>query len=230
MTEVDWLDCHDPDHMLNYLSGTANDRKLRLSAVAACRRVWHLLPDERIRRAVEVTEQFIDGTANEQELRAAVWEARLAVGRRSMEDWQSFATESASRVVSTAKLAASVMMVSEALRLARTARAVAAQAAGAEAPAAEENERGLQCNLLRDVFGNPFHAATIDRSWLRWREGVVPNLAQVIYNEHRFRDLPILADALEEAGCDDEHLLGHCRDPGEHARGCWAVDLVLGKN
>jgi hypothetical protein len=91
--------------------------------------------------------------------------------------------------------------------------------------------------LLLDLFGNPFHPVTIAPSILVWNDGVVVRLAQTIYED---RSLPagtldnirlaILADALEEAGCTDAGILNHCRQPGEHVRGCWVVDLLLGKS
>jgi hypothetical protein len=83
--------------------------------------------------------------------------------------------------------------------------------------------------LLRDVFGNPFHPASIDPAILTWNHGTVPGIARHIYDERAFGDLPILADALEDAGCTDADILGHCRAGGEHVRGCWVVELILGK-
>jgi hypothetical protein len=62
-----------------------------------------------------------------------------------------------------------------------------------------------------------------------WNDGTIAKLAEAIYEEWAFDRLPILADALEEAGCTSEELLTHCRAGGEHVRGCWAVDLLLGK-
>jgi hypothetical protein len=70
----------------------------------------------------------------------------------------------------------------------------------------------------------------INPIWLRWNDGTVVKLAQSIYDERRFTDLPILADALEDAGCADADILAHCRGPGPHVRGCWVVDLLLGKS
>ena len=69
-----------------------------------------------------------------------------------------------------------------------------------------------------------------DPSWLAWNGGTVFNLAQGIYDQRAFDSLPILADALEEAGCQDADILGHCRQPGPHVLGCWAVNLLLGKS
>jgi hypothetical protein len=93
----------------------------------------------------------------------------------------------------------------------------------------EANENGAQSSLLRDVVGNPFRLIAFDPTWLAWNGGTVPKLAQAIYDERRFADLPILADALEEAGCSEPAILSHCRSDGQHVRGCWVVDLLLGK-
>jgi hypothetical protein len=84
--------------------------------------------------------------------------------------------------------------------------------------------------LVREVFGNPFQSHVIDPTWLRGNGGAVEKLAAAIYGERRFKDLPILADALEEAGCTDEAIISHLRGPGPHVRGCWVVDLVLGRS
>jgi hypothetical protein len=84
-------------------------------------------------------------------------------------------------------------------------------------------------DLLSDVAGNLDQKMTLRPSWLRRNGGIVARIAQTIYAEQSFADLPILADALEEAGCDNADILTHCRQPGEHARGCWVLDLLLGK-
>jgi hypothetical protein len=95
--------------------------------------------------------------------------------------------------------------------------------AGARASAGKRQEQ-----LLRDVFGNPFRPLLIHPDWLRWNGACVPRMAAVIYRERRFGDLGIVADALEDAGCDDADVLDHCRAPGPHVRGCWVVDALLG--
>jgi hypothetical protein len=87
-------------------------------------------------------------------------------------------------------------------------------------------ENARQAALLQDIAGQPFRPVTPPRAWLT---GNVTALAQTIYDERAFDRLPILADALEDAGCDNADMLNHCRRPGEHVRGCWVVDLVLGK-
>jgi hypothetical protein len=83
--------------------------------------------------------------------------------------------------------------------------------------------------LFRCIAGNPFRPVTGNPAWLAWSGGTTPRLAQAIYDERAFGRLPVLADALEDAGCADAEILGHCRGPGPHARGCWVVDLLLGK-
>jgi hypothetical protein len=87
-------------------------------------------------------------------------------------------------------------------------------------------ERRYQAELLREIVGNPFRPIAVDRSCLTWQSGTVPNLAQALYEEHRFADLPILADALEEAGCSATEILSHLRGQGPHVQGCWALDLL----
>jgi hypothetical protein len=82
------------------------------------------------------------------------------------------------------------------------------------------------CDLLREVLGNPFRPVTVDPAWLT---PTVVALAAGIYADRAFDRLPILADALQDAGCDLADIHAHCRGPGPHVRGCWVVDLVLGK-
>src|SRR5262249_29535391 len=86
----------------------------------------------------------------------------------------------------------------------------------------------FQTDLLRDLF-NPFRPVAPAPGWLTANDGAARNLPAAIYDERAFDRLPILADALEDAGCADRALLGHLRGPGTHVRGCWALDLILGK-
>ncbi|MBA4190361.1 MAG: hypothetical protein C0467_20430 [Planctomycetaceae bacterium] len=82
--------------------------------------------------------------------------------------------------------------------------------------------------LLRDIIGNPFRPTTLSSAW--WSDTAV-SLAKHIYESRDFSAMPILADALQDADCDNDDVLNHCRDPQQvHVRGCWVVDLVLGKN
>jgi hypothetical protein len=84
--------------------------------------------------------------------------------------------------------------------------------------------------VLHELFGNPFRPVVLDPRCLAWNDRCVERVAHRIYDERRFTDLPILADALEDAGCDIADILAHCRGPGPHLRGCWVVDLLLGKS
>jgi hypothetical protein len=97
--------------------------------------------------------------------------------------------------------------------------------------------RPILCALVRCVFGNPFRRVAVNPAWLSWNDSTVRRLAQAIYDDRQLpyglfdrSRLAILTDALEEAGCDNADILNHCRQPGDHARGCWAVDLLLGKS
>jgi hypothetical protein len=84
----------------------------------------------------------------------------------------------------------------------------------------------MMCTPIRDIFGNPFRPAAFSPSW---RTSTAVTLAQQMYESRDFGAMPILADALQDAGCDSDDVLNHCRGPGPHVRGCWVVDLVLGK-
>jgi hypothetical protein len=92
--------------------------------------------------------------------------------------------------------------------------------------ASKHYQSRLQSDLLRCMFGNPFHSVTFHPTWLT---PTAKALAEQIYSERAFDRMPILGDALEEAGCTLPDVLEHCRNGGEHVRGCWVVDLVLGK-
>jgi hypothetical protein len=83
--------------------------------------------------------------------------------------------------------------------------------------------------LLRELFGNPFRPVTADPAWLAWNGSTVLRIAKMIDEQGDFAALPVLADALEEAGCSSAPLLEHCRVPAGHAPGCWALDLILAR-
>src|SRR5262249_59117558 len=106
---------------------------------------------------------------------------------------------------------------------------------GAKAPGGVRVGAGAEkgagkTTLRRAVSATPSPRRPRLDAWvLAWNDAAVPRIAAAIYEDRRFDDLPILADALEEAGCTDAELQAHCRGGGEHARGCWAVDLVLAK-
>jgi hypothetical protein len=240
VTETDWLAAADPERMLDYLRGRAPARKQRLFAVACCRRVWHLLTDERSRRAVEIAERYADGLADEEDLRLAaagaetVAEALAAyAGPTDVNDESSaaFAALNATRtdgnVASYVAANAASAAYHEGAFDAQGEDHSATLHSRRGAAACRARERAEQAVILRELFGNPFKPVTVDRAWLRWNGGTVSALAAEMYAEGAFDRLPLLADSLEDAGCAETSLLGHLRGPAAHARGCWALDLVL---
>jgi hypothetical protein len=119
------------------------------------------------------------------------------------------------------------------------AAAVAAHAVGPYLPHSDQYrsawrdahrmESAKQSDLIRNIFGNPFRPVTIAPAILHWNDSTVIKLAQAIYDASAFERMAILGDALEEAGCTAADVLNHCRQPGPHTKGCWVVDLLLGK-
>jgi hypothetical protein len=251
MTEADWLACTDPKAMLESLSGKASDRKLRLFACACYRRIWHLLVDGVSRKAVEVGERLADGLATEDERSSAyqaaddVWAmigdaSEFVIDQQEPDEPDTMAEQCAHAIAAAgvnpyaaANAAEAAVAAVADSRHGHSACGSAALAVGyanaigdAADPQAQAEEQAVLCHLIRDISGNPFRLAPVDSSWLT---PAVVGLAQGIYDERAFDRLPVLADALEEAGCHDLDILAHCRQPGEHVRGCWAVDLLLGK-
>jgi hypothetical protein len=220
MTEAEWLACIDPTPMLASLHGKVSDRKLRLFAVACCRRIWHLLKDERSRKAVEVAEQFSEGITTEEELSLAENDAN--------DVWNEYAyaeTDATDAETDASDAACGAACYSEAaISAAQSASRGAAQALSYDGRQIEEQVS--QSDLIREIFGNPSRPISADSAWLT---SPVMHLARSMYDSRDFSAMPILADALEEAGCDNADVLTHCRGPGSHVRGCWVVDLVLGK-
>jgi hypothetical protein len=221
MTEAEWLSGADPEPMLTYLLGRPDPRRLRLFACACVRRVWPLLTDERSRRAVEVAERFADGRAAEEERRTAEREAQRALEDMTDRCGGGLDTEAVPEPCAA-------LNAVEAARAFQTGDSLARHAAlnCRDAVADDPDEAGRQCQLLREMFGNPFRPEAFDSSWVT---PAVADLARAVYDQGSWGDLPALADALAEAGCDEPTLLGHLRGRGAHARGCWVLDLLLEK-
>jgi hypothetical protein len=250
MTEAEWLTCTDPMRMLIVLT-KASERKLRLFSCACCRHVWHLLPDDANRALVAAIEDCPDAarradptsgtlagdpTVNEALYASSRGEDKLAA------PWCYWAVKNLGR--SFYKMSAwesATIVVWHVAQTLQTEDEIAAeediQAVGrvvdrrySELTPIRSAEGATQTALLREVFGNPFREVTINPSWLAWNDATVSKIAHAIYEERAFDRLPILADALEDAGCDDADILAHCRSGGPHVRGCWVVDLLLGKS
>jgi hypothetical protein len=230
MTEEVWVICRNPAAMLRFLrtNWAASDRKMRLFAVACCGRIAGLLDDPRSCAALQVAERYADGAATEEQRAAAARAARQASARFLRSRIRPAAGDGARQ---EACAAATATTIKKALLAARRTREYALVAAHR----ADRKERsGHQSGLLRDIFGPlPFRPVSMAPSLLIWNDvwndGAVVKLAQGIYEGRAFDRLPVLADALEEAGCDNQDLLSHCRSQHDHVLGCWVVDLLLGK-
>src|SRR5262245_41673796 len=159
MTEEEWLACTDPEKMLEFLRGKASDRKLRLFAVACCRRVWHLLLDNRSRKAVEAAERYADAEASREELLAAKADAKNVTSQR-----EAVIRHQAPHLA--AVLASSIC--SSGPWLLFVAGNAACLTEGEQKPDTEEQHS--QCELLHDIFGNPFRPPHIDPAWLAWND------------------------------------------------------------
>jgi hypothetical protein len=228
MTEQEWLRCANPYSMLQFLQGEDAVTRLRrwrgdrvLQPVSlrkvvlfnsACGRRWWDRMREGTREYLIAQEQFADGQIDARSLRSSAESLAAALpayaeARRYVEaseyPHQRGDYQGYSAPDWRILFRPNDILISAAVEMAK------------------------QVSLLCDIVGNPFRPVTIDASWLT---STVVSFATAIYDERAFDRLPILADALEDAGCDDADLLNHCRQPGEHVRGCWAVDLVLGKS
>jgi hypothetical protein len=233
MTEAEWLACADPWQLLDHLQrakARPSVRKLRLFACACDRQVWDLLSEER-RRLAEAIERRADGEPSSARpvdrpapdgdvaTPTDVYEARVveAFGPEALTQLRPFA-EPPTRNERAVAFRAAVRAAEDATLVAR----VPAAGRGRR----ERVARQRQAALVRDIFGNPFRPVAFDP---RWRTSDVVELARSIYQDRAFDRLPILADALLDAGCADDAVLGHCRADGPHARGCWVLDAALGR-
>ena len=233
MEEKEWLECGIPKTMLDYVQGRLDQRKQRLLACVCVRSVWHNLRDERFRALVELSEDYADGRATAEQLDLT---ARHLFEVASRTNFLLVLTEPP---VSAMAAAMSVgnrnisMCLEGALKNSLLSAAPCILMPAHEGPSQPDAEAQLAhsrhlADLFRDIVGNPFHPISLHPDWLAWNGGTVGQLAETIYVERRYQELPVLADALEEAGCDEPEILDHLRGPGVHARGCWALDLARG--
>lgn len=244
MTETEWFACDSPELMLDALRTTATDRKLRLYACACARNIWDLLPEGLPRGLVELAELFADGLCDSGQVAAAA-DALMANTTNGFPTYpESVALEAAHvciqpnapevcvqpNVWAFARGAGGTARECRAnlafRKIARTKKKGCIDRGNQVASEIDREELARQCLLVRDIFDNPFRPTAIDP---RWRTSDVTALARGIYEDWAFDRLPLLADALMDAGCDNEDLLAHCRSDGPHVRGCWVVDAVLDK-
>jgi hypothetical protein len=234
MTEQEWLSATDPNRMLEYLWTTPTNRKFRLFGAACCREGWNRLAHPSSRQAVEAIERFADNQITAEEL----LHARQC--HRSSEEVRI--QRNAANAISEASFVGhrNTAALQSAIGAAKyAAHAFTDKAEGGATSYKDPSWRPLwdtarnrQANLVRDIF-NPFRPVSILPAWLT---PAVLNLAQAAYVNRLLpsglldrSQLAVLADALEEAGCDKQDILTHLRGPGPHVRGCWLLDLLLNK-
>jgi hypothetical protein len=255
-SESDWLTSSDPSAMLDLLGNEASERKLRLFAVACCRRIWDIIPSGLHQQAVQLAEQYADGEVSCEE-----YKTMLKALEREYDDSFLESHAISDELERLRHFRYDTVSYQETTRWTLYRRwdipwVVSLQAAHLRAGGDEafdlehglgkaggmtndereramgewrfrfQQERAYQSRLLRDLFGNPFRSIHVKATWLS--DGV-KRLARFVYEQRAYGEMPILADALEEAGCSEPKLLDHCRSAEEHVRGCWVIDLLLDK-
>jgi hypothetical protein len=234
VTEQEWLGCTDPEMVLRFLRRRTSERKSRLFACACCRRLGGLLYNHSCQRALKAAERYADQLIDEGELMVAArlaWKVARAwqVQASSEGDAHTHAAAAVCQAASPNPHGGDVSAAHAAAYAAvpfRSPRATGFETAWVTAYTAE---RIAQAALLREICGSPFHLGSADPAWLVWNDGALRTMAQSIYRDQAFDQMPILADALEDAGCIDVDMLNHCRGPGPHVLGCWGLDLLLGR-
>jgi hypothetical protein len=202
--------------MLEFLCDKVSERKLRLFAAECCHRTRDLFDDPWSQEAVRIAERLATGSVGAVE-REMAWD-------ETMYDLECVESGTEGDAVWFARLTAHNALASGAYRAAQMA------ASSAIHTFPDLAFREILANAVRDIFANPFRPAiVVAPDVFIWRGGLVPQLAASIHDACDFGRLPVLADALEDAGCVDAELLGHLRGPGMHVRGCFALDLLLGK-
>ena len=224
MTEAEWDTGEDPTLLVDALRNRASERKLRLFGVLCCRQAWDFVADPPPRRVLDAAEVHADGTLCEDERRAAELEALDAYERElEREDEFGLPVGEMVRLIATTAYTAD-----DALGIASYVPVLARYGERATFQGIVDDLRAEQCLFIRELFHNPFRPVPFPPAW---RTDTAVALARAMYEAREFSAMPILADALQDAGCDCADILAHCRDASlTHVRGCWVVDLVLGKS
>jgi hypothetical protein len=221
----------------------ATERKVRLFAVACCQRIPAVNSHAILAAVIDTVERFADRLATEEELREAnrraggiadsagksadAYESAEGITGNTVREWEiqcaGWATYWASL---PGKLGTEIDRfpgpAADAVGLARAGSDYDHDRVEKDA----KEERAVQADRFRDVFGNPFRPIDFSTSW---RTDTAVSLARQMYDSRGFSAMPILADALQDAGCDSHEIIDHCRSPGPHVRGCWVVDGILAK-
>lgn len=244
----DWLATASVSELHSHFAGLP-PRKLHLLTAAFLRRVWDELPFH-TQLAVEATEQFVDGRLSRRKLARTrstdllescegLWlgedesghdEQLIGMGCQDCYWCDRAAAEYECRAAKSGNGLDGVRdaidhPASTAVHAALRAREIVAwKATSEDLTEVEQAEIVWQFNLFREIVGYTWSQSR----WPEWRTFDVLALARGIYRDQAFDRLPILADALQDAGCDDEFVLRHCREGTGHTRGCWVVDLAMG--
>jgi hypothetical protein len=233
-TVEQWRQCDDPERMLGWVWDRMSDRKRRLFAVACCRRRIDLLNAE-CRDLLDVAERFARGLADGAEL-AAAHEAAYATVERDVcpccADAHGFAPWLACSCASQADhVLRSVWRDACDLAERTLERRWQYHDENEELSRRQaQDERKATCDLLREQVPCPAAAVRLSPDWRRFQRGVILAIAAEIDHSEDYRLMAVLADALQDAGCTDAVILGHARQTGSHAAGCWLLDLLLGRD
>jgi hypothetical protein len=226
-----WDRCTDLVVYANYFDAPhlcpkpPDDRKFRLLAVAALRAVWDHILDPRSRAAIDMSEDYADDPSR---IARDTYEDALRVAGEAEEAERSgHARDELHRQVSLAAFQVAALPMRNLSIPAYWVEIVTSLESSAIPGRLPTEARRLHLSLFHDVIENPFRPVPFDPAW---RTTTTIGLAERMYESRDFGAMPILADALEDAGCDSADALAHCRGAGPHVRGCWAVDLVLGKS
>jgi hypothetical protein len=217
MTEAEWLACSDSESLRCHICKGTSERKLRLFAVDCFRNVIRLLPDPRQHQAITTLDELAEGIAGPTARRQA-----SVLSRRAFAEFPSRAGLHSPVPVDDPHFVG-LMLYRELVSSSLAHHAMHAPAGMADGA----DERVRQILVFRDIFGNPFRPVIFLPGW---RTSTVLALAKQMYESRDFSAMPILADALMDAGCTDEAILTHCRGPGPHVRGSHIVDACLSKS
>lgn len=220
MTELEWLDCNDPDKLFfdRFAITPRPTRQLRLFACGCCRQIWDYIPDERCRNAVLVAELEADGKASESVLNEALDLAEQAcdeIGAEvpiSLEQTAAFATLMAIRAPSDVAVP--------------VANVLAKVSMGPVHKTGVKAQLAFLASLFRDIFGNPFRVQQIEQSWMT---DEIIDLALTIYDSPQTSYYHLLSKYLESSKCSNKDIMKHCMCSLHHVKGCWVIDLLLNK-
>ena len=237
MTEAEWSVCEDPRRMFDYMIDRTGIRKLMLWGCACCERIPEVETTPCLIEVLRLAESVAEGRTHRE---------ALVVPAQALQDAREKQPNSPVQLlysgVSCVTCRVEFRKLLYKVGLNKLAFAVAWQAVPEVEVDMEEGIWGLpdnerfqkvcreehhaQATLARDIFGNPFDMAGVKPCW---QSTAATSIARGIYHDRAFERMPVLADALQDAGCENEAILNHCRGSGPHVRGCWVVDQLLGK-